>query len=89
MDENCCVNCSCACGACGVCSCTKKSESYLPRLLSYNPEEDKSCNFCKHYLCLINQGIWGCYKNHMEMDAKTCPDYDSSPMVIHFDLSRK
>ena len=41
----------------------------------------KSCSFCKHYFCLINQGIWGCEKNHKEMDASKCEDYDGTPPV--------
>ena len=43
--------------------------------------EMKSCSFCKHYFCLINQGIWGCNKNHTEMDASKCEDYDGTPPV--------
>jgi len=49
--------------------------------ITLTANELKSCSFCKHYFCLINQGIWGCEKNHTEMDASKCEDYDGTPHV--------
>ena len=43
------------------------------------PLPQKLCSSCKHYFCLVNQGIWGCNKNHLDVDAANCDDYEESP----------
>lgn len=39
-------------------------------------ELEPSCSNCLHYLCLVNQGIWGCLKDCRVFDAKTCGHYE-------------
>ena len=66
---------------CKNCGNNPNKEFMLPQTFTLNLNEMKSCSFCKHYFCLINQGIWGCEKNHKEMDASKCEDYDGTPPV--------
>ena len=49
----------------------------------------KSCCFCKHYFCLINQGIWGCKKNYTYMmtDASKCEGYEEAPSAFTYDVT--
>ena len=59
----------------------KETTPRLPATINLNIDEMKSCSFCKHYVCLINQGICGCAKNHKKMNASKCKDYDGTPPV--------
>lgn len=66
---------------CKNCSNNPNKESRFQQSVTLDLNKMKSCSFCKHYFCLINQGIWGCEKNHTEMDASKCEDYDGTPPV--------
>ena len=59
----------------------KETTISLLTTINLNADEMKSCGFCKHYFCLINQGIWGCAKNHTVMNASKCEDYAGTPPV--------
>lgn len=56
----------------------KPEDKYLPEVITLDRTEMNLCSSCRHYMCLVNQGVWGCMKNHDNSKlVKKCEDYSN------------